>query len=114
MLFNEDTSIGGDSKDKIKVYVAEPDKYRKYTSVMFPATDYKLAAISEWVPNYEVHSDKVVAGKTTTKVQRDTWRGDNYNWLDQKAYEQKGSLNYWNELIYYHELYGMTFKSSGN
>ncbi|ANY74622.1 hypothetical protein BBD41_19770 [Paenibacillus ihbetae] len=111
-MFGQDPAIGGDTKDKIKVFVSEVNKYRKYTSVMFPSTDYKLGAISDWVPNYEVHSDKIVSGKITSKTETATYKGENYQWLDQKAYEQKGSLNYWNELITQHEYYGLVFKSA--
>ncbi|MGY5341768.1 hypothetical protein ACXFAU_04850 [Paenibacillus glucanolyticus] len=112
-IFGTDSSFGGDTDDKIKVYVVEKTKYRKYTSVMFPAADYDMAAVTDNIAEYEVYIDKIKNGVVTQRNQKGlSMKSPSWFSADQKAYEFKASLTHWNERIYYHDYFGMRFRSA--
>jgi hypothetical protein len=109
-IFGEDPYVGGSQGDKIKVYFVE-DKWRKYTSIMYPNSDYKLGAISDqfWL---DVYVDKIESGVVTRSTQSTFMRNEDYLYTDQRAYEYKSSLGYWDNRTTEHEFYGIKFWSA--
>ncbi|MDQ0157416.1 hypothetical protein [Robertmurraya andreesenii] len=109
-IFGEDPYVGGSTGDKIKVYFIE-DKWRKYTSIMYPSSDYKLGAISDqyWM---DVIVDKIESGVQTQKKQSTFMRNADYLNTDKRAYEYKSSLGYWNNKTTAHIFYDIYFNSA--
>jgi hypothetical protein len=109
-LFGSDPYVGGSTGDKIKVYFIE-DKWRKYTSIMYPKSDYKLGAISEqfWL---DLYVDKIESGVVRRKTQSTFMRNSDYIYTDKRAYQYKASLGYFNNKTTQHVFYGMTFWSA--
>ncbi|MEH7239040.1 hypothetical protein [Bacillus sp. JJ1562] len=110
-FFGQDPAIGGSAQDKINVRTGNERKYRKYTSIMFPKSDYKLGATVDHA-YFDIHYEKIVSGKTTRQdIYNVRYTAPNYYSADRRAFDSKGSIAPWRETYSQFKLYGLTFAS---